>query len=433
MLFCPLPWIFQAVRNNGDIRVCCQANQGPDRGLMRKPDNTVYNAAYDNMTEARNSDKIKSIRVAMMNDKWHPDCIRCEREEASGIKSRLSYETEAWQTYITAEEAMAMTEVDGTIDTNKTPAVYYDFRFGNHCNLKCRSCGPTDSDAWYGDNVKLWGDTYDDTAGKMKIIKTDGKYNVENNIYEWYKDERFWQYLNNEMQNIKYVHMVGGEPLLIDQQFVFLERCVESGYSKNITIEYNSNITHIPQRALDIWKHFKEIRIGASIDGVGRVNEYIRYPSRWDNIMKNLKMLDEAEGNFKLWIAFTVQILNILHMPDFFQWKTEQQFKRVNPVNSWKPIATIHPLHSPLFLNAQILPMEVKTIIADKFNKAKFHSDYEVNAKQLLDQYCAFMFREEQSHMMPKFWKYTDRLDEIRNQRLQDYIPDLYELIKDYR
>ena len=77
--------------------------------------------------------------------------------------------------------------------------------------------------------------------------------------------------------------------------------------------------------------------------------------------------------------------------------------------------------------------MEVKTIIADKFNKAKFHSDYEVNAKQLLDQYCAFMFREEQSHMMPKFWKYTDRLDEIRNQRLQDYIPDLYELIKDYR
>ena len=333
MLFCPLPWIFQAVRNNGDIRVCCQANQGPDRGLMRKPDNTVYNAAYDNMTEARNSDKIKSIRVAMMNDKWHPDCIRCEREEASGIKSRLSYETEAWQTYITAEEAMAMTEVDGTIDTNKTPAVYYDFRFGNHCNLKCRSCGPTDSDAWYGDNVKLWGDTYDDTAGKMKIIKTDGKYNVENNIYEWYKDERFWQYLNNEMQNIKYVHMVGGEPLLIDQQFVFLERCVESGYSKNITIEYNSNITHIPQRALDIWKHFKEIRIGASIDGVGRVNEYIRYPSRWDNIMKNLKMLDEAEGNFKLWIAFTVQILNILHMPDFFQWKTEQTFKRVNPVN----------------------------------------------------------------------------------------------------
>lgn len=433
MLFCPLPWIFQAVRNNGDIRVCCQANQGPDRGLMRKPDNTVYNAAYDNMTEARNSDKIKSIRVAMMNDKWHPDCIRCEREEASGIKSRLSYETEAWQTYITAEEAMAMTEVDGTIDTNKTPAVYYDFRFGNHCNLKCRSCGPTDSDAWYGDNVKLWGDTYDDTAGKMKIIKTDGKYNVENNIYEWYKDERFWQYLNNEMQNIKYVHMVGGEPLLIDQQFVFLERCVESGYSKNITIEYNSNITHIPQRALDIWKHFKEIRIGASIDGVGRVNEYIRYPSRWDNIMKNLKMLDEAEGNFKLWIAFTVQILNILHMPDFFQWKTEQQFKRVNPVNSWKPIATIHPLHSPLFLNAQILPMEVKTIIADKFNKVKFHSDYDANAKQLLDQYCAFMFREEQSHMMPKFWKYTDRLDEIRNQRLQDYIPDLYELIKDYR
>ena len=41
--FCPIPWIFQAVRNNGDIRVCCQANVTDNQGVVRKEDGTPYN------------------------------------------------------------------------------------------------------------------------------------------------------------------------------------------------------------------------------------------------------------------------------------------------------------------------------------------------------------------------------------------------------
>jgi len=428
MLYCPLPWIFQAIRNNGDLRVCCQANQGPDRGLLRKPDNTIYNAAVDDLVEARNAQKMKDIRVAMINDKWHPDCVRCQKEEESGIRSRFTYEEEAWNHHFPALRAKLMTEPDGTINPSEIPVVYYDLRFGNVCNLKCRSCGPTDSDAWYGDQVKLWGPTYDDTAGLMNIIKVDGKYTVENDIYKWYENKSFWKHMQNEIPNIQYVHMVGGEPLLIKQQFAFLRKCIEAGRSKDITIEHNSNITYLPKMALDLWKNFKEIRIGASIDGVGEVNNYIRYPSKWSTIVRNLKKLDSAEGNFKVWIAFTVQVLNILSLPDFFQWKIDQQFKRINTTAAWKPIATLHPLHSPHFLNAKVLPLEAKIQVADKFSAAKFDEEYEPYARKLLDQYCSFMFQEDYSYLLPKFWKYTNKLDVIRNQSLKESIPDLYNL-----
>ena len=429
MLFCPLPWIFQAVRNNGDVRVCCQANQGPDRGLIRKPDNTVYNAGVDDLVECRNAQKMKDIRVAMMNGKWHPDCVRCEKEEASGIRSRFTYEEELWKHHITAEGAKIRTEADGTIDTNDIPVVYYDLRFGNHCNLKCRSCGPTDSDAWYGDQVKVWGDTYYDTPGEMKLIKVDGKYEVENNIYDWYKNESFWDHLNKEIPNIQHVHMVGGEPLLIKQQFDFLERCIQAGYADKIAIEHNSNIVYIPKKAWNIWKHFRMIRIGASIDGIGKVNDYIRYPSKWETIEDNLRRLDTAEGNFQIWLAITVQALNIIHLPEIFKWKIDQNFKRVN-ISAWQPIASLHPLHSPDFLNAKVFPLENKIAIADKLVKSKFMK-HEHEAKALLDQYVTFMFQEDYSHRYYKFWEYTNKLDEIRDQRLRDYIPDLYELIGD--
>ena len=427
MLFCPLPWIHQAIRNNGDIRVCCQANQGPDKGILRKDNGSIYNAAHDDLAESRNAQKMKDIRLCMLNNKWHPDCVRCEREEKSGIRSRFTYEEELWSDYFTAEDAKRLTNSDGSINLKEIPAVYYDLRFGNICNLKCRSCGPTDSSAWYADQVKLWGDTYTDTPGEMKIIKVNGKYQLENEIYDWYKHQEFWDQFDKQIPNIMHVYMVGGEPLLINEQFDFLKRCINSGYSERIVVEYNSNIVNIPNQAWELWKHFKTIKMGVSIDGIGRVNDYIRYPSRWEVIEKNLRRLDEAEGNFNLWIAMTVQALNILNLPEIFEWKINQNFKRVNTAE-WQPLLTLHPLHSPHFLNVKVLPLYTKEKIRNYFASCKF-SKHQEEAKKLLDQYTKFMFQEDYSHLLDKFWLYNNKLDNIRNQKLKESIPELYELI----
>jgi hypothetical protein len=64
--FCPIPWNFQAVRNNGDIRVCCQANVTENQGVVRHEDGTPYNAGRDNMEEARNATLMKEVRKNML-------------------------------------------------------------------------------------------------------------------------------------------------------------------------------------------------------------------------------------------------------------------------------------------------------------------------------------------------------------------------------
>jgi len=428
-MFCPLPWIHLAIRNNGDLRVCCQANQGPDKGLLRKDNGTIYNAKDANFTESRNCNKMKDIRKAFLNNEWHPDCLRCQREEASNMNSRFSYEKKLWDHYIKEDDIKNKTNKDGSIDVNKFPLSYYDLRFGNKCNLKCRICGPTDSSNWYGDSLKLWGNTYDESNTKMKIIKVGGKYQVENNIYEWYKGEHFWNYMENQIPNIQLVYMVGGEPLLIDEHFKFLETCIDKGYS-DIKIEYNSNISYIPNKAWDIWHNFKKVHIGVSMDGYGKVNEYIRYPSKWSVIEENLNKLNDAKGNFLIWLTCTVNVLNIFHLPEFFEWKINQNFKNIG--SEWQPIASLHPLHSPHFLNIKIFPIEVKQKIKEHFDRFIFNK-YNDQAQQLLNHYLDFMFKEDYSKSLPKFFYYNNKLDEIRNQKMQDYLPELYELVKGYK
>ena len=83
--FCPIPWIFQAVRANGDIRVCCQANVTKNQGVIRKLDGSAYNAGQDTLEDSRNAEMMKAIRLNMLNGVWSEECGRCKKEEETGL------------------------------------------------------------------------------------------------------------------------------------------------------------------------------------------------------------------------------------------------------------------------------------------------------------------------------------------------------------
>jgi len=249
--------------------------------------------------------------------------------------------------------------------------------------------------------------------------------------------------METRIPQIRKLYIVGGEPLMIDRHYEFLQKCVDQDQAKKIIVEYNSNITNIPQRAWNIWKHFKRINVGASIDGVGDINYYMRPPSRFEKIHENLKKLSTAEGNFKVWIACTVNVFNVLHLPEYMKWALENKMPRVNDDNI-KPILTPHPLHGPKFYNIRMLPPHAKEYVKQKYNKYKpilidiiDKSDFSEDRKEaskreavkILDQYIDFMYADDYSDQLDRFWDATNRLDKIRGHFIKDYIPELVELI----
>jgi sulfatase maturation enzyme AslB (radical SAM superfamily) len=433
--FCPIPWNFQAIRANGDIRICCQANVTANQGVIRKPDGTAYNAGKDDLTESRNAELMKNVRVNMMNGVWSDECGRCKSEEDNGLTSRRSYENEQWR--YNFDKVKRDTAADGTIDPEKFPIVYYDLRFGNFCNLKCRMCGPTDSNAWYEDWMALTGtNSFKDTSGQMEIVKT--AKGLEVTAFNWVENEQFWVQLEANIHNIEHVYFAGGEPMLIERHYEFLDKCIAADAAKNIVIEYNTNMSTLPGKVTKLWTKFKQVRVGASVDGMGAVVEYQRYPVKWEKIHRNLLILDQLPSNIVGWLAFTVTVYNVTHMIDFMKWKLmESGFKKINS-SARRPILTHHVAHHPKHLNIRVLPDEYKAEVTKKFEEfvewaeaSEFPKRIKSEAKIIANGVTNYMNSES---YYDKHWKefveYTTKLDEIRGESFLDIVPDLEKYIK---
>ncbi len=430
--FCPISWNFQAVRNNGDIRICCQANVTQNQGVIRHTDGTPYNAQRDSLEDARNADLMKAVRKNMLEGIWSQECGRCQQEEEAGLNSRRQYEQQNWPTF-TIDKARDVTDEDGNV--NDIPVTYYDLRFGNLCNLACRMCGPTDSHTWF----EQWVDyhktnDYIDTHGTV-TLQRNAKGRLFTNDYDWHGSNVFWDSIEQNIPNIRHVYMAGGEPMMIERHYEFLQKCIDSGYAKKIIIEYNTNMTALPPRVLAMWKHFRQVRVGASIDGFGDMVEYQRWPLKWKSAYKNLQKLDDIcveNKNIFAWLACTVTAYNVFHIPEFMWWKLKESgFKKINSSKK-RPIITHHVAHGPKRTNIKLLSTELKEELFHHYKlwEEKFIQDNEIdphtkdNAVNILDSILKFANKEDYAQdYLQEFVNFTNYLDKTRNQSILDVAP----------
>jgi sulfatase maturation enzyme AslB (radical SAM superfamily) len=371
---------------------------------------------------------MKNVRSKMLQNEWPEECIRCQTEEKTGLRSRREYERENW--FIDNEYVKENTKEDGTIVIEDFPLQYLDLRFGNNCNLSCRMCGPSDSSSWYEDHVKLTGKTeYWDTHGKVELKKNAaGKFSTTD--YDWYNSESFWKEMNEMGSGVRHIYMAGGEPLLIEKHFSFLNDCIGKGFAKNIILEYNTNLSFLNEKIINLWEQFKQVRVGASIDGMGDVLEYQRHPIKWDSTLKNLQILDGLKENIFSWLALTITNYNVFHVPEFIKWKLkESNFKRINSSKK-KPIITHHMCHSPLHLNIRSLPPELKELVTNKYKdliawgNEQDLTDYQKKAlENIVDGVLTYMEAESYKDW-DYFIEYTAKLDRIRNQNILNIVPE---------
>jgi hypothetical protein len=442
--FCPLPWNSINLRNNGDLRICCNTNSySPQRGIMRKEDGTIYNAGRDDWNEARNAPILREVRASMLKGEWHAECERCRQEETNGIRSRREYEHDDWAKwfgdYIDYDKAAAITTEDGTMEVDKQEINFVDIRYGNFCNLKCRMCGPTDSHQWYDDFVQLYNQTgYKDTHERIQLVKNaKGRWHTDQ--YDWFQNNNmYWHNFEKYAVNAHKLYIVGGEPLIIDEHTESLERIVASGNAPNMRLEYNTNLTMVPDKLITLWEHFKEVRIGVSIDGIDDVFNYQRTPANFDSVYKNMLKLDaNPRINLKGWFAYTVTPFNLFHFPEFMRWKlTVSGLTKFNPVLDARPIVSHHMCHSPKYYNVKVLPMELKQQVVSHYqtyidwvNTTDLSANVKRDFAKILNGVAKFMMSEDYSEKyLSEFIQHTVKLDSIRGQNILDIVPEFKEL-----
>ena len=452
--WCPLPWSHFNIRSSGFYRLCCHSNSSPGQGLLRDHNQKLFHISSANWDQVMNSQTMKSVRKNMLRGKWSKECIRCQREFESGMNARNMYERTTLADLIELEnyphytKAKAKTKEDGSISAQDFPISFLDIRFGNLCNLKCIMCGPTDSSKWNEDYYQLTGrDYFNDSGTKIQLYKKNNTWKTEKNIYNWSDNPYFWGQMEKHIKNLRKIYIVGGEPLLIKAHYDFLQKCVDESIAQKVELEYNSNVTELPRRAWAIWKHFKVVKISASLDGWGKINDFIRYPSQWSKLKENLNQFNTVEGCFSISFAFSVSVLNIWHFPVFIEKLMEWNFKRSDEFYS--PLFTPHPVHMPKHLNVNILGDDFKEKIIERFDffnkkisefnwQEKYGKSYGYNWKtkinkvdRVLNSYKKYIYKIKFSETDLKkyrkyFISYMDKLDEIRGTQWPKVLPELY-------
>lgn len=438
-VFCPLPWTLLSAQPSGIIRVCSPSHSSPGRGVLRKNDGSLFRLDQDSFMESRNGELLKKLRKNMLNAIETPEvCQRCIKDEKSNVMSRRNIENS--KNLLSLQKAQEMTRSDGELIDLKSGLTTFDLRFGNKCNLICRMCSPAASHAWYDEYFSTRHSRFTDGDDKHQLVRNqNGRVELAHDIYKWPLNSKFWEQMNENVNLIQSLHFSGGEPLLIEEHYEFLETLIQKNKSKEIHLDYNSNITILPQRALDLWKSFKKVTIGASIDGVGKVNDYIRYPSKFDKIANNLNILDQTNQNIEVWISTTVQAYNIYYLTDLYQWLLASHFKKVNKIksdNDFKLFLSSHVLHSPAHLSVQIFPIKIKDKIKLKLleflDTIETHThEYEM-LKDHLDSLIQFMYAKDETNHFQIFLLEMAKSDQYRNQSVKDSMPDFFELVKEY-
>ena len=414
--FCPLPWMHFSVQPEGMGRLCCEGFE-----LVEEHGRPVVLNEVKDLRSYYNSDYYKKTRLQMLNGERPSHCKHCFNQEDHGVNSMR--EKHIGHYFSDIKRLVANTNEDGSIDNPEI--LYMDMAMGNKCNLKCRMCTPWSSYPISKDWIKL---------GK-KFDKESAKRIYSN---KWYISPNYISFLKEALPSLREIFMVGGEPMLIDEHMDILEMIIKEGHAGHIILRYNSNYTIVPDRILNIWKNFKRIEFNCSIESDRELNDYIRYPSRWEALEKNLYLLDEISFKNKhihVYIHTTLQAYNVIKIPRFLNYLRDAKFKKIHrvPFFIWVKV--------PEWLSPAIYPQKFREEISDNIIKSvQEHEDFFLNyndehrywsilrLKQLRE--FAEMIRmirtvTTDEKYLNDFVKETRGLDRLRNQSITQVLPEV--------
>ena len=386
--FCIYPWIHLHAYPTGEAYPCCHAEMGVGQ---------VGNCRTNTLEEIWQNNAMTKLRSDMLSETPNATCGRCYEQEESGFFSGRKSANKHHGHQIKK------------LETTPFEMTYWDIRFSNLCNLKCRSCGHIFSSQWYQDQVKLAGPEWKD---RNTVLNYAGRTETD-----------MWLQLEPHLDYVEQIYFAGGEPLLMEEHYNILEELVKRGRF-DVRLIYNTNFTHIDLKGRSVfeyWKQFKSVAVGASLDGMSHAAEYIRKGTRWYDVVQNRHRMIAICPNVDFYISPTLSILNAWHLPDFHKEWVSAGLIRAQDLN-------VNILQDPAYYRIDIATEEYKQRLEEKYLKhLSWMSDRDPlqRATQGFKSAITFMNATDNTQLIDTFWRKTHELDEIRNESWQHALPEL--------
>lgn len=400
--FCMLPWMHMHAFPDGRVYPCCLAQYFHPVGDLRK----------NTMREVWNQPKYKAMRVNMLADKPCIECTKCYEQEQHGA---FSMRNDANRNYGHMIKEVNQTQTDGTHDEFKIR--YWDVRFSNLCNFRCRSCGPIFSSNWYSDHVKLYNRKPDVLGRDMERVE-----------YAAGDEDSMERQMAEHVPYLEQVYFAGGEPLIMKEHYTLLEKLIEAGKT-DIRLQYNTNFSELAfkdKHVFEYWQHFKNVSVGASLDGMGAQAELIRKGADWRQTVDNRERMMQEVPHVDFYVSSTVSSMNVLHVLKF-----HKEWTRLGLIQAkdWN----INLCQSPDWYRPDIFPTWFKEQeIYPAYEEHIAWLDPQDSLRRATTGYqslVSLMKANDASAHWPRFVEECAKLDSVRHEDFYATFPEFNKLI----
>jgi len=392
--FCLMPWLHLHTSPEGKSAPCCVSTS------VQTPTG-IGNSRTQSLMELINHEQMNKLRKDMLNGVKNDECVKCYQHEEQNVSSSRIMFNKEYADYF--DEAIANTNEDGSLSNFKMR--YFDVRFSNICNFKCRTCGSGFSTQWEQEDQKskIWY--------ARSVPKND--------------NPAFLEEIKDQVHNLKIAYFAGGEPLITEEHYVLLEEMIRRG-ATGVQLRYNTNISNLKFKDKDLlglWSKFDlPIDIYASIDHYGERAEYIRHGTDWGQVETNLIQVKNTSF-VKFQLNTVLSAFNYLTIKEFYQYLKDK--------NLYTPTDYAYLFHmtTPTYYSAHMLPPEYKAIGRQNMETAiQFFSNNQYRSDQIEHLTNALNWVElcnTWDNEKTMFKSEIARLDELRGESFEKVFPEL--------
>ena len=355
MTKCPFPFRSVMVKTDGHLVTCCY---GENIQSLHRTTHTIE--------QAFNSKEFHSIRDNLINGIRDSNCKKCWELEDAGIESLRQQE-------------LRTEEFNQDIFIN--PKLEYLFlSLSNQCNLKCRTCSPSDSSFW--------------------IKEYEQRTGIKKTIYLEPDDSKFFSsFKQDTLSHLKEIAFTGGEPLMMKS----VKRILEN-LDPSVSLTFYTNGTFYDPSLLE---KFSDVNIAVSIDGIGKRFEYMRNPAVWETVKDNLIAMG---SNLKA-ITCTASAYNVWYIDEVADFADSIGVEFMT-----------HILFEPSNLSVLSLPYDVRLDISNKLSQ---HKNSQV-------QKIAEYLKTESSDSYESFVNDVKQGDSIRGENFKEIFSEFYAILEQH-
>jgi hypothetical protein len=261
---CQWAWDSIAVRPDGTSIPCCKFS--PKHYIKWAVDNPMG-------VDMRNSAEWQNIRQKMLQGELVSECTNCYKEEASGATSlRLMRDTKPRDTISSA------------------PLKFLEMSFSNLCNLACVSCSKMCSSTWATEDFK---------HGR----NLSGSFVEHGHPIEDLED----------LSEVTELKIIGGEPFMEQKRFIKLMNKIN--FDKIECMYIATNGTKVPNEELsNLIERCKLVRLKVSLDGIGSINDWYRWPSKFNEVEAIMQQYQDMWGNHPNISLETHSVINLYNI-----------------------------------------------------------------------------------------------------------------------